>query len=386
MDIQIHVFETIIKFNFVPGDILCSCPPFECTCAHIRFQERQPMIESPHLTFSVPPSSWAPQIYEATPSPWQRTSAVDTNTGQSMLFQRHNFEVQDMSAMLLEDQPPIPAIPSLLVSRNQSDNFNFPRPAFDQSRYREITSCEGQRYSMDYGHKQQSRFNRPTELRDIFGNSGSCDREKPIADVQPFRIKSETNDISVCEQDNSSSFSKQACLRNSPAMSGSLSSSLQDISTNKLCDEFVCLQGLDTNSLLNTYTGENNDLDIFQTYVPTKETIESEQSSQSCQMGVSSGPKYAELKPLRKADSRGRRGSGPIYPCISQNSNAPYLLPESTVSDFLAGGRGDSRNYGLDGTHHSRFHNDGHTCSSSGACSSGKSFCNHSINITLTYN
>jgi hypothetical protein len=53
---------------------------FECTCKSVGYNMHN------HPTVPKRPNPWTPQIYEATPSPWQRPSSVGSSEGQAPVF------------------------------------------------------------------------------------------------------------------------------------------------------------------------------------------------------------------------------------------------------------------------------------------------------------
>ncbi|XP_021350495.1 uncharacterized protein LOC110448533 [Mizuhopecten yessoensis] len=424
------VHKEIHRKKLKSFDNLCSCSPFECTCAHIRVNQYQ----SAYMDGQQPDvlrrsNSWTPQIYEASSSPWQRPFSLDTNHNQSGLYK--SCDLQENRPYIHEEQNLLSTLfPSMSnQSRNYSDSSVHNSAFCSKSGSVNFLHRFGSRgipmpeilypvssLPVDPQERPDFRSSRPIDRygeKDPFGFLYESDTDKGVENSPSVRVKAEPG----CD-DSSTSLLAQKQGKETQYLSNVIGNSLHDTTTNKLCDDFVNIDVLDHSSQLSAYP-DTTESDVFQSFVPRFSTdIPNMPPSTSgqCQMVTSSTPQYVELKPMkRNNDSRNRRPSDGIQTPLSYNAkqsehssqkqtDSNYqssvfneCLPFGDISSHSAGAAqrplsnrcdvppGTTRPYGTDG-HCGHYHSDMYQCPSANCSQMKQQLCNHSINITLTYN
>ncbi|XP_076085894.1 uncharacterized protein LOC143056613 [Mytilus galloprovincialis] len=336
------------------SECVCSCPPFECTCKSVGYTYNP-------ATVPRRPNPWTPQIYEATSSPWQRSSSVGSAESQAAFF---NDSFSNVDHLTCSDQIHNVGIhPQFNNQKYPCDSVSnmFPKMniIFQQNNF-------GNAPSTDDAYRNSSPNLRVYKVHDCAPDERSVypnyfgDEQHKIENS--MKIKSELRDSCV-DMDTKDNFS-----------------SILSSSTDDFCGDDI-LNGLD-------YSGSYGDIldpDLFQSLIPRCMS-----DSATYPMNTSpqiTTPQYAELKPIR---SRQRQGS---FTNINQ--------PQFKSSDIGCKRRNeDPSPITLDGIQMptsfyrsidppkqcegSQMRHHGEVCSCNCAL---KQYCNcnHSINITFTY-
>lgn len=343
-------------------DILCSCPPFECTCSHVRMQYKETHVDNERANFPLCPASFTPQIYEASPSPWQRPT-MDSNYTYNAVHRQHALE------------PTFPEndnLPSL--SAFNSSFANTPRHA--DTSYPRFEVYRGSDRGFPYTDTSGQRFPNPAErysrtpkscydTRDFY--SSSClERPKPFSDPHSIKIKTENFD---------SEFGNISSLSNQCALTNRIETDSNRLLREDNGQEFSQLQDIDSNPLYNM--NDVTDSDLIQTFFSRMPSEQFDESSfiPSSLTQTNTGPKYIELKPLKKAKSEMHSLAISTSPQLFQHRNVHNVSSEGYSTGHIRSQPGCS-NVVNDPYYHSDSHQ----------YPPNKQSCNHSINITLTYN
>lgn len=413
---------------------MCSCSPFECTCTHIRVNQYQSAyIDSQQPDVLRRSNSWTPQIYEASSSPWQRPFSLDSNHNQQGLYK--SCDLQENRPYIHEEQNLLSTLfPSMSnQSRNYSDTTVHNSAFCSKTGSVNFLHRFGSRgipmpeilypvssFPTETPERPEFRSSRPIDRfgeKDPFGFLYESDTEKGADNPPPppVRVKAEP----ASEDSPTTVAHKQGNNKESSYLSNVIGTSLHDTNTSKLCDDFVNIDALEHNSQLSTYP-DTTETDAFQSYVPRfSSDIPNMPPSSSgpCQMVTSSTPQYVELKPMkRNNETRQKRLSDGIQTSLPYNSkqsehsshkqtDSSYqsgvfneCLPFGDVTPHSSSGNqrplpprcdlpaGVPRPYGGEG-HCGHYHSDMYQCPTPSSCAQMKQqLCNHSINITLTYN
>ncbi|XP_061175683.1 transcription factor glial cells missing-like [Saccostrea echinata] len=348
-----------------PGfDILCSCPPFECTCSHVRMQYKETRADNERANFPVCPSSYTPQIYEASPSPWQRSS-VDCNYMQTAVNRPH-CEEPTFPGILNEEIPSLSSYSSTFSNTQRHIDASYPR--FEMYRGCErgfpYTDIPNQRFANTterYHRTSKSSY----DAREIY-SSAYLERPKSYSDSHSVRIKTENQD---------SDFGNISSLSNQCALSDRAEIEPHRMSRDDNAQDFAQLQEIESNPLYSM--NDVTDSDIIQTFFSRMPSDQQDEGSfiQSSLTQTNTGPKYIELKPLKK--SKQEMHSLAI-------STSPQIFQHRSVHDVTS--EGCSTGYFRPQTGCSNVINDPYHHNDSHQYAQNKQQCNHSINITLTYN
>lgn len=325
-------------------------------------QYKETRVDNERADFPLCPSSYTPQIYEASTSPWQRPS-IDCNYFPTAVHRQH-----------CED-PIFPGNDELSSLSSFSSTFsNTPRHVdYPYPRYEVYRSCErGIPYTDISNHRfanATERYNRTSknsyDTRDIY--NGAClERSKPYSDSNSFKIKTENSD---------SDFGNISSLPNQCALSDRMESEPNRLVRDESGQDFVHLQDIESNSLYNI--SDVTDSDIIQTYfsrIPN-EQLDDVSLIPSSLSQTNTGPKYIELKPLKKAKPDMHSLAITTSPQIFQHRSVHDVSGEGCSTGHFRPQSGCSNVI-----NDPFYHNDSHQYAPN------KQSCNHSINITLTYN
>lgn len=246
--------------------------------------------------------------------------------------------------------------------------MDYPYP-----RYEVYRNCErGIPYTDISNHRfanATERYNRTSknsyDTRDIYNGAG-LERSKPYSDSNSFKIKTENSD---------SDFGNISSLPNQCALSDRMESEPNRLVRDESGQDFVHLQDIESNSLYNI--SDVTDSDIIQTYfsrIPN-EQLDDVSLIPSSLSQTNTGPKYIELKPLKKAKPDMHSLAITTSPQIFQHRSVHDVSGEGCSTGHFRPQSGCSNVI-----NDPFYHNDSHQYAPN------KQSCNHSINITLTYN
>jgi hypothetical protein len=332
------------------SDCVCSCPPFECTCKSVGYNMHN------HPTVPKRPNPWTPQIYEATPSPWQRPSSVGSSEGQAPVFNDSFGNVDHATCV------------------DQYHNVGF-YPQYNSQKY----PCDGVSNMFPKMNIifQQNNYSNATTCEDVNRNSATNVRVYKVHDCMPEERSVFQNCFGE-EQQKIKSEARESCV--DMDAKDNLSTIL---SSDDFCGDDI-LNGFD----YNTNYGDILDPDVFQSLVP-RCTSDSAAYPINSPPQIST-PQYAELKPIR---SRQRNNSGSLTninqlqnksmdACFRKRNEEPSPITFDGIpmpTSFYRSA--EQQKTPCDST---QMRHRGDTCSCSCAM---KQYCNcnHSINITFTY-
>lgn len=359
--------KLLFKIDIVSGfDILCSCPPFECTCSHVRMQYKETRVDNERANFPLCPSSYPPQIYEASPSPWQRPSG-DCSYVQSAMHRQHNSE---QTFPENDELPTLSSFTATFANTCTPRNMDSSYPRFEMYRGCDrgfsYTDTSNQRFASPV-----ERYSRTTkscyDTREFYNSSCLSERPKLYSsDSHSLKIKTENDDPD---------FGNIASISNQCALTNRTETESSRLLRDENCQEFSHLPEVESNSLYSM--NDVTDSDIIQNFFSRMPSDQFDESSfiPTSLSQTSTGPKYIELKPLKKAK--------PDLHSLAISSS-PQLFPHRSVHDVGSDGcsSGHIRPQPNCSTAFTDpyYHNDTHQHYPN------KQPCNHSINITLTYN
>jgi hypothetical protein len=327
-------------------------------------QYKETRIDNERADFPLcPSSSYTPQIYEASTSPWQRPS-IDCSYFPASVHRQH---CEDPIFPGNDELPSLTSFSSTFSNTPRHVDYSYP------SRFEVYRSCER---AIPYTDLSNQRFANATEryhrtskssydARDIY-NSACLERSKPYPDSNSFKIKTENSD---------SDFGNISSLSNQCALSDRMESEPSRLVRDEGGQDFVQLPDIEANSLYNI--GEVADSDIIQTFfsrIPNEQHDEVSLVPSSLSQ-TNTGPKYIELKPLKKSKpemhslaittSPQRFQHRSVHDVTGDGCSTGHFRPQSGCSNVI---------------NDPFYHNDSHQYAPN------KQSCNHSINITLTYN
>ncbi|KAL5017583.1 hypothetical protein ScPMuIL_007172 [Solemya velum] len=398
---QQHRLMTV-SFNFpllrMSIDIICSCPPFECTCRQNDYMNRSPCSPRRPKSHLTPPydgqglSSLRLDI-KASPVVRHRSDSHEHTMGIDPF-------VADDSNFISTFFPPL----------NKTRHDNIPQISFPGQRYYNDMPRTN---NMDY-------FNQftQTSARDV-----GSDFSK-IGDYKPFNSISEIKDCALTNPHNEiarikpeptadSKFHtpRQTTQKDNFGIPDAIYTSLHDLMGSRPCYDALTSHENEPVDFLSTFIDtndpSNNNLNTFR---PSQDRYLPGNRLPSCQI-PSSPSQYAELKPLRRSNDAcphhiyepyssyrqpAKQNETTFKPYDMMNTFENGLL--SSCSDTLSSSppekvpttRADSQPYTrpCDNNFH-KMPCLGDICQypTTTSCPSVKQqLCNHSINITLTYN
>ncbi|KAK3611513.1 hypothetical protein CHS0354_016445 [Potamilus streckersoni] len=377
-------------------DIICSCPPFECTCGQWTKQI------SPRVASSPPCSTKrlnlrAPGIFDFPSASRMRSLSIEIGTNQypnSRFRPEPPFYTEppysvNTSMDMYDDSNFLPAMrgpfetPSCQRSTGEMCPFNtMPLACGDvgsemQTRPFNFEDTRYRNYNLSYDSSESSF---------LFSNETTRSSNDLVFKKVKHETKSSTDTCAIMNTDSRESNDSPALAESSTRDLGSRE--FGSFGTSELYNDLDCYSNL-------------FDTDIYSSFISRigdQPMLEKEQASYSAPPN-STMIHLAELKPIRQQDSRHRLDQEVLLPSaprtvdsiISRPHDYMYNCPDSSAflgqipnnifaqTSFQEVTNTQTRNTEYDGRY--RYCHDSHQQGSS----TQKPYCNHSINITLTY-
>lgn len=404
---------------------MCSCSPFECTCTHIHVnQYHSAYIEKhqQHQEVTRRTNHFTPQIYDPSTT-WSRpidhgNSQVHSNK-QSCEYQNnrsyYNDEPNLLSDMFTSGSTPSRALSettfqnSAFCAKTTSVNVlhrcgtrNFPELMYP------TTACDNSDGKRDWRLYKTQENQRMSEIKDTYGFFND-QYEKQNFSYDHVRVKSEIAEEMVS---NSLIEARQMFVKdNNIGLPTIVGTSINESNPTKICDDFSGMTAMDTGSPIQHY----NDIPESEQYRGMAARFSNDfsphhsSSGNLCHLTSQATPEYVELKPMKRDSEKIRRSIENLHSSLPKSDNckqqvnsyqSPFgdfqntsdvPLPTSVHQrslqnrhDVTPGTQGTRMHTG---DNHCHYHPDmQYACSLPSCAQMHPQLCNHSINITLTYN